>query len=81
MKDVAVMLVLVLSFAALVTAHVAIVIGLGMKQPRWRAAVGLVVAPLAPYFALTSGMKTRGWIWIGSVCLYTAALLFVPRCG
>jgi hypothetical protein len=81
MKDVVVTLLLVLSFAALVTAHVAIVIGLGGKSPRWRAAVALAVAPLAPYWALTSGMKARGWIWIGSVCLYAAVLSFVSRCG
>jgi hypothetical protein len=81
MKDVAVTLVLVLSFAALVTAHVAIVIGLVLKEPRWRAAVALLVAPLAPYWAIATGMKARGWAWIGSVCLYSAALLFVSRCG
>jgi len=81
MKDVAVTLVLVLSFAALITAHVAIVIGLALKEPRWRAAVALLVAPLAPYWAIASGMKARGWIWIGSVCLYAAARLFVSRWG
>jgi hypothetical protein len=81
MRDVAVTLVLVLSFAALVTAHVAIVVGLVAKRPRWRAAVALLVAPLAPYWAFTGGMKARGSIWIGSVCLYAAALLFVSRCG
>jgi hypothetical protein len=81
MKDVAVTLVLVLSFAALVTAHAAIVVGLVSRTPRWRAAVALVVAPLAPYWALATGMKARGWTWIGSVSLYTVMLLFVSRCG
>jgi hypothetical protein len=81
MKDVAVTLVLVLSFAALVTAHVAIAIGLALKEPRWRAVVALLVAPLAPYWALATGMKARGWAWIGSVCLYSVALFFVSRCG
>ena len=65
---------LVLAFATLVTVHVAIVLALAWQIPRWRALAALFVPPLAPYWALRSGMVVRGGIWIGSVVLYTLLL-------
>jgi hypothetical protein len=65
---------LVLAFATLVTVHVAIVLGLAWRDPRWRALAAFIVPPLAPYWALRSGMMLRGVIWIGSVVLYTSLL-------
>jgi hypothetical protein len=65
---------LVLTFAALVTVHFAIVLGLAFRDPRWRALVAFVVPPLAPYWALRSGMMVRGAVWIGSVVVYTSLL-------
>jgi hypothetical protein len=65
---------LVLAFATLVTVHVAIVLGLAWRDPRWRALAAFVVPPLAPYWALRSGMMVRGAIWIVSVVLYTSLL-------
>ena len=65
---------LMLAFATLVTVHVAIVLGLAWRDPRWRALAAFVVPPLAPYWALRSGMMVRGAIWIGSVVLYTSLL-------
>jgi len=65
---------LVLASATLVTVHVAIVLGLASRDPRWRALAAFFVPPLAPYWALQNGMKVRGGIWIGSVVLYTALL-------
>jgi hypothetical protein len=65
---------LVLAFATLVTVHVAIVLGLALRDPRWRALAAFVVPPLAPYWALQSGMIARGAIWIGSVVLYASLL-------
>jgi hypothetical protein len=65
---------IVVAFATLVTAHVAIVWSLAKLHPRWRALVAFVVPPLAPYWALRSGMVVRGGIWIGSVILYTTLL-------
>jgi hypothetical protein len=61
---------LVLAFAVLVTAHVAIVAGLLGEKPRARAIVALVVAPLAPYWALRGGMRVRGGIWVVSAVGY-----------
>ena len=74
MKDAIVVGGLVLAFATLVTVHVAIVLGLAGRDPRWRALVALVVLPLAPYWALRGGMTKRGSVWIGSVVLYTSLL-------
>ena len=65
---------LVIAFATLVTVHVAIVLGLAWRDPRWRALAAFFVPPLAPYWALRSGMVLRGAIWIGSVVLYTSLL-------
>jgi len=65
---------LVLAFAVLVTVHVAIVLGLAWRDPRWHALAAFFVPPLAPYWAFRSGMKVRGGIWIGSVVLYTSLL-------
>ena len=65
---------LVIAFATLVTVHVAIVLGLAWRDPRWRALAAFFVPPLAPYWALRSGMVLRGAIWIGSVVLYASLL-------
>ena len=51
MKDAMLAGGLVLAFATLVTVHVAIVLGLAWRYPRWRALAALVVPPLAPYWA------------------------------
>jgi hypothetical protein len=74
MKDAILVLGLVLAFATLVTVHVAIVLGLLFRDPRWRAVAALIVPPLAPYWALRGGMVIRGAVWIGSVVLYTSLL-------
>ena len=56
MKDAILVGGLILAFATMATIHVAIVLGLAVRDPRWRAIVALVVPPLAPYWALQSGM-------------------------
>jgi len=70
MRDIVVLVGLLLAFATLVTVHIAIVFGLAFQKPRWRALVALVVPPLAPYWAMTGGMRVRGGIWMASVLLY-----------
>jgi hypothetical protein len=65
---------LVLAFAWLVTMHVAITVGLAQRRPRWRALVGLVVVPFAPYWAWRERMRTRVWLWGASAVLYLIAL-------
>jgi len=65
---------MILGFAALVTAHVAIVAGLAGRPPRRRAGFALAIPPLAPYWALREGMRVRGVIWIASALVYAVAV-------
>jgi hypothetical protein len=69
---------LVLAFATLVTAHGAIVAGLAVRRPRWRALAALVAAPLAPYWAW-AGMRKRAVVWLASAAAYAIAMLFANR--
>lgn len=73
MRDEIVIGALLLSFALWATSHVAIVAGLVRRSPRLRAPIALVIAPLAPYWALREGMRRRGMLWILSVGVYAIA--------
>ncbi len=70
MRDEIVVAALVVAFAALVTAHVTLVVGLLLRRPRWRAPVALVVAPLAPYWGYGQGMRRRAVTWIAAAVIY-----------
>ncbi|MET0593484.1 MAG: hypothetical protein ABW133_12340 [Polyangiaceae bacterium] len=74
MKDALLVGGMILTSTTIATIHVAIVLGLAVRDPRWRAIVALVVPPLAPYWALQNGMLKRGIVWIGSVVLYSSLL-------
>jgi hypothetical protein len=74
MRDAVVLSGVLLAFATLVTVHLAIVLGLVSREPRWRAIVAFFVPPLAPYWAFRGGMVVRACIWIGSVALYATLL-------
>jgi hypothetical protein len=78
-RDEWVMAAVVLSFAALLTAHVTLVVGLARRTPRWRAAVAAVVAPLAPVWGLRSGMTARAGVWIASASAYLVARWLASR--
>jgi len=73
-----VLLVLAPSFALalLVTAHVALVASLARRAPRWRAAVALVVPPLAVVWG--NHEKFRKWcaVWLAALALYVVTLAF-----
>lgn len=68
--------VLIGSFAALLTTHVAIVASLLRRSPRWRGLVALLppVAPLAVYWALRERMYRRSALWMLGLVVYLAAL-------
>ena len=51
------------SFAAHVTAHVALAAGLAARRPRIRAFVALLLPPLAPYFGIREKMWGRSIVW------------------
>lgn len=73
--DFVVLLILIASFAAFITVHVAVVVGLLARRQWWRAPIALVVLPLAPYWARTANMKWRTWIWLVCLLIYVAALV------
>jgi hypothetical protein len=56
---------LAVSLGAWLLAHAALVAGLARRPPRWRAAVALVVPPLAPAW---------GWAMRGRVIAWSLAL-------
>jgi hypothetical protein len=64
----------VVSFASLVTAHVAVVHGIASTGNRSRAAAALVIVPLAPYAAFRSGLPIRAAVWIVAALAYAVAL-------
>ena len=73
MRDLAVFVLLVGSFATFLGMHVAIVSGLSLRRPRWRAPVALLCAPLAPYWALQENMRKRAIAWGVAFVVYAVA--------
>ena len=73
--DLAILLTLVLSFGILVTVHVWLAVALGRQKPWWRGPVAFIVAPLAPYWGLTSRLKTLSVVWLTALCTYGLSLL------
>lgn len=61
---------LALAFVAFVGAHLALVAGLARKGAWGRAAVALVVAPLAPWWGWDAGMRLRAAAWGAALALY-----------
>jgi hypothetical protein len=61
---------LVVAFASLLTAHVALVAGLAVRSPWWRAPIAAVVLPLAPYWGGRAGMHARSVVWVVSALAY-----------
>lgn len=64
-----------LSLALLVTAHVALVAALAVRRPRWRAAVALVVPPLAVVWGAQEKLRRSCIVWLTALALYVLTLL------
>jgi hypothetical protein len=79
MRDEIVAVGLVLSFAALVTAHVTLVFGLAMRRPRWQAPIALVVLPLAPWWGWARGLRRRAITWVVAAVLYAVLAWLASR--
>jgi hypothetical protein len=69
---------LVLAFAVVVTSHVALVVGLAGRPPRWRALVALVVPPLAPYWGW-NGLRRRSVLWVVGAAAYLVLRVVASR--
>jgi hypothetical protein len=74
MKDAVVLALLLLSFATLLTTHLAIAVRLLLRvRPRYRGLVALVVPPLAPVWAFGERWLVMCWLWVGAVVVYAGA--------
>ena len=78
-RDEAVVIGLVVAFAALVTAHLSLVTGLARRPPWWRALVALVVPPLAPFWGFREGLHVRSGIWLASAAAYVLTRIIASR--
>jgi hypothetical protein len=77
--DLVVVILCVIAFAGWVTLHVLLALGLARRPPRWRALVGLVVIPLAPWWAWQERMRVRVGLWAGVLAVYVVALTLALR--
>jgi len=65
--------VLVVSFAALVTAHVSLTVALFTRDPWWYGLVALAVPPFALYQCWKERQKTRVVVFLIALSVYLAA--------
>lgn len=80
MRYTIVFVLLVLAFAVLVTAHVALSIRLVLKaRPRWRGVAAFFLPPLVPIWALREGWYRSGGIWLAAFVLYVITRIAAER--
>jgi hypothetical protein len=72
---------LVISFAGLLTTHVALTIGLVRRRPRWRAIVAFLLPPLAPFWCSQERMRGRTILWMVAALLYGVMLVVASSGG
>ena len=68
------MLMLSGAFGLLVTAHVALVVDLLRRPPRWQGLLALVVPPLAPYWSFQERRYFWSTLWLLGAGLYVTSL-------
>lgn len=74
MLDVVLMGGLILGFALLLTAHLALVVKLVLSPPqRWRGAVALMIPPFAPLWGFRSGFTLWSILWVAALLIYALA--------
>jgi hypothetical protein len=77
--DAAILSLLVVAFATLLTAHVALTLGLARCGHRSRAALAFLIPPLAPYWGWHNRMRARAALWSLSAVAYLIALWLAMR--
>jgi hypothetical protein len=68
------MLMLSGAFGLLVTSHLALVLHLLRRPPRWRGLLALVVPPLAPYWSFQERRYVWGTLWLLAAGVYVTNL-------
>jgi hypothetical protein len=58
-----------------VAAHVVLVVGLARRGHGGRAALALVVAPLAPWWGWSAGLRAATIVWGVALALYTLGVV------
>jgi hypothetical protein len=72
---------LALALALLTVAHVGLAVGLARKGTHWRvrAAISLIVLPLAPWWGWQAGLRKTTFVWGAALALYTAGVIVTAR--
>ncbi len=60
-------------------AHVSLLGGLVARRPRYRAAVALMLPPLAPYWGWRAGFRRRVYTWAIALALYALGASALAR--
>ncbi len=63
------------SLLAYLAAHVALVVGLARRSPRWRALAAFVIPPLAPLWGWKAEMRGRALAWVIGLASYALGVL------
>lgn len=74
MRDLILVIAVAAAFAVLVTAQLAILAGLVRRKLLWKALAGLILPPLAVYWAWAEGMRGRATAFVVGAILYGIAL-------
>jgi hypothetical protein len=61
--------------AVLLGAHVSLAFGLARRRSRMAAVTALVVAPLAPFWGWSGGMRRRTIAWLAAAFAYALGVL------
>ena len=68
-----------LSLLVVLGVHVTLLGLIARQRPRYRAAVALLVPPLAPYWAWRSGVRVPVYVWGTAVLLYAFGVAITSR--
>ncbi len=66
--------VLLAALLAHAGAHVALLVTLARRKPRYRAVVALVLPPLAPYYGWMAGAGRLSLLWLAGLGVYAAGV-------
>jgi hypothetical protein len=68
-----------LALLAFLGAHVALLVLLFSRKPRYRGLVALAVPPLAPYWGWREERHRRVYVWLGALAAYVVGVAILTR--
>jgi len=75
MRAQAVGIALAVALVVFATIHATLAAGLARRGAYLRAALALLVPPLAPFWGYQAGLRRAAWAWGAALALYTALLI------